>query len=76
MLKGSPQFFCVLFIVYSATFGFARPSGPALPLTLAVALLSVGFVLRMPTVEDEPGLPGITHQQNSLITDTTHEEQL
>ena len=65
-----------MFIVYSATFGFARPSGPALPLTLVIALLSVGFVLRMPTVEDEPALPGITHQQNSLITDKTHEEQL
>ena len=70
------RLFIFMVIVYSATFALARPSGPALPLTLAIALLSVGFVLRMPTVEDESRLTGITHQQNFLITDTTHEEQL
>ncbi len=63
-------------IVFSATFGLARPSGSALPLALAIALLSFGFVLRMPTVKDEPGLPGITHQQKPLIIDTSHKGQL
>jgi hypothetical protein len=45
--------------VFAATFGLARPSGAGLPIALAIAVFSFGFVLRMPVVEDEPALPGL-----------------
>ncbi len=46
-----------MLIVFSVTFGLAKPSGAALPMALAISLLSFGFVLRVPTVEDEPDFP-------------------
>ncbi|HUL14314.1 MAG TPA: YbaN family protein [Methylococcaceae bacterium] len=49
-------------IVFALTFGLTKPSGSALPMALVISLLSFGFVLRMPTVEDEPEAPQLTHQ--------------
>jgi len=40
-------------IVFGVTFGVAKPSGAALPIMVVISGLSFGFVLRMPTVEDE-----------------------
>ncbi len=47
-------------IVFSLTFGLARPTGSALPVALLVSLFSFGFVLQMPTVEDYIAPPRIT----------------
>ncbi len=47
-------------VVLTVTFGISRPTGSSLPIALLVSLFSFGFVLRMPTVEDEIELAGRT----------------
>ena len=42
--------------VFALTFGLVPPSAAALPLALLIALLSFGFVLQMPVVENGPPL--------------------
>lgn len=54
-------------IVFTATFGLTTPSGSALPMALAISLFSFGFVLRMPTVEDEPALYEVSNQPTKLL---------
>jgi uncharacterized membrane protein YbaN (DUF454 family) len=48
-------------LMFSVTFGAMKPSASALPAALLLSLLSLGFVLWMPTVEDEPALPIAPH---------------
>ncbi|MBS1212748.1 MAG: ybaN [Proteobacteria bacterium] len=43
--------------VFTLTFGLMRPSPASLPLALLITLVSFGFVLSIPTVEDEQILP-------------------
>ena len=61
----------VLFMVvlFSVTFGLAKPTGSALTVALTISFLSFWFVLQMPTVEDSelvlqemPQLPA-THRK-------------
>lgn len=55
-------------IVFALTIGLAKPSGPALPAALTITLLSLWFVLRMPTVEDDAVAPGLPHQLPPQLT--------
>lgn len=52
--------------VFGVTFGLARPSGAGLSFALGIAAFSFGFVLRMPVVEDEPGLAELPPMQALL----------
>jgi len=50
-------------ILFSVTFGVIRPSASSLPIPLLLSLLSVGFVVWMPTVEDGQDLDELPHQE-------------